>query len=97
MVKLNQGNWLKISSPEDLQRALAKMLNKILMSEDPLLHAGRFASLANAWTNSYRLFLEQEEMNAIKERITAMEESQAAIKEQYSELFKKGVICEKSE
>jgi len=33
----------------------------------------------------------------IEERITAMEESQAAIKEQYSELFKKGVICEKSE
>ncbi|MBP7067668.1 MAG: hypothetical protein KBB04_05250 [Methanothrix sp.] len=97
MANMKQGNWLKISSPEDLQRALAKMLNKILMSEDPLLHAGRFASLANAWTNSYRLFLEQEEMNAIKERITAMEESQAVIKEQYSEVLKKGGVREKPE
>ena len=65
--------WLKISSPEDLQKALTRMLNKILMCEDPVTHAGRFASLANAWTNAHRLFLEEEEINAIKERLDALE------------------------
>lgn len=74
MANLKQGNYLKISDPEDLQRALAKMLNKILMSEDPLLHAGRFASLANAWTNAHRLFLEDKEITAIKQEIEALKQ-----------------------
>ena len=65
--------WLKISSPEDLQKALTRMLNKILMCEDPVTHAGRFASLANAWTNAHRLFLEEDEINAIRERLDALE------------------------
>jgi hypothetical protein len=70
--KMGSG-WLKISSPEDLQKALTRMLNKILMSEDPVMHAGRFASLANSWTNAHRLFLEEEEINAIKQRLDALE------------------------
>jgi len=50
------------------------MLNKIRMYEDPVAHAGRFASMANAWTNAHRLFLEEEEINAIKERLDALEQ-----------------------
>lgn len=65
--------WLKISTPEDLKKALTRMLNKILASEDPVSHAGRFASLANAWTNAHRLFLEEEEVAEIKERLDALE------------------------
>ena len=49
------------------------MLNKILMSEDPVVHAGRFASLANSWTNAHRLFLEEEEIVAIKNRLDVIE------------------------
>ena len=97
MVKLNQGNWLKISSPEDLQRALAKMLNKILMSEDPLLHAGRFASLANAWTNAHRLFLEDTEITAIKQEIEALKQMALFVNEQkkkITELEKKKKLVE---
>jgi hypothetical protein len=67
------GGWLKISSPEDLQKALTRMLNKILMCEDPVVHAGRFASLANSWTNAHRLFLEEEEITAIKQRLDSLE------------------------
>ena len=67
--------WLKISSPADLQKALARMLNKILMCEDPVTHAGRFASLANAWTNAHRLFLEEEEITTIKQRLDALEKN----------------------
>jgi hypothetical protein len=67
--------WLKINSPEDLQKALTRMLNKILMCEDPVTHAGRFASLANAWTNAHRLFLEEEEIIEIKQRLDALEKN----------------------
>ncbi len=65
--------WLKISTPEDLKKALTRMLNKILASPDPLIHAGRFASLANAWVNAHRILLEQDELDEIKERLTAVE------------------------
>jgi hypothetical protein len=67
--------WLKISTPEDLQKALTRMLNKILMSEDPVVHAGRFASLANAWTNSHRLFLEELQLAEIRERLEVLEQN----------------------
>jgi hypothetical protein len=40
--KTKGSGWRKISSPEDLQSSLVTMLNKILMSDDPLSHAGRF-------------------------------------------------------
>jgi len=75
MVTTNKGSgWLKISSPEDLQKALTRMLNKILMAEDPVQHAGRFASLANAWTNAHRLALEEDEIAELKERVKKLEE-----------------------
>jgi hypothetical protein len=50
------------------------MLNKILASEDPLDHAGRFASLANAWTNCRKLRLESEELKELKEAVGRLEE-----------------------
>jgi len=71
--KKQGSGWVKISTPEDLKKAITRMLNKILMSEDPVMHAGRFASLANSWTNAHRLFLEEEEIAAIKQRLDALE------------------------
>lgn len=71
--KMGSG-WVKISSPKDLQKALTRMLNKILMCDDPVVHAGRFASLANAWTNAHRLFLEEEEITKINQRLDALEQ-----------------------
>ena len=71
--KMGSG-WVKISTPEDLTKAITRMLNKILMCEDPVVNAGRFASLANAWTNAHRLFLEEEQITAIKERLYALEQ-----------------------
>lgn len=65
--------WLKISEPEDLERAITRMLNKILASEDPVSHAGRFASLANAWTNTRRLRLDVQEVRKLQERLEALE------------------------
>lgn len=74
MATKKQGSgWVKISEPADLKKAITRMLNKILMSDDPVAHAGRFASLANAWTNVHRLFLEEEEITKIKDRLTVLE------------------------
>jgi len=70
---MRQGNWLRIQSPADLEKALARMLNKILMDETPLVHAGQFASLANAWTNAHRVFLEEVELANIKTRLDILE------------------------
>lgn len=79
--KMGSG-WVKISTPEDLQKALTRMLNKILMSEDPLLHAGHFGQLANAWTNAHRLFLEDKEITAIKQEIESLKQMAAFVNEQ---------------
>jgi hypothetical protein len=76
MTTKKQGSgWVKISTPEDLQKALTRMLNKILMCQDPVVHAGRFASLANAWTNSHRLFLEEDKYAELKERLEFLEQN----------------------
>ena len=76
MATKKQGSgWVKISTPEDLEKAITRMINKILMSEDPVVHAGRFASLANAWTNSHRLFLEELQLAEIKERLEVLEQN----------------------
>ena len=75
--KKRVSGWLSIKDPEDLQKALVRMLNKILASKDPLSHAGRFASLANTWLNAKRLELEAGEWQEIKNRLELVEQAQA--------------------
>ena len=75
--KKRVSGWLSIKDPEDLQKALVRMLNKILASDDPLQHAGRFASLANTWLNAKRLELEAGEWQEIKARLEILEQAQA--------------------
>jgi hypothetical protein len=83
--------WLKIKEPSDLQTALVRMLNKILASEDPLSHAGRFASLANTWLNAKRLELESGEWQEIKTRLDLVEQAQAFDNPQEATDFKKNM------
>jgi len=75
--KKRVSGWLSIKDPEDLQKALVRMLNKILASDDALQHAGRFASLANTWLNAKRLDLEAGEWHEIKARLEIVEQAQA--------------------
>jgi hypothetical protein len=83
--------WLKIAEPPDLQKALVRMLNKILASDDPLAHAGRFASLANTWLNAKRLELEVGEWQDIKARLELVEQAQAFDTPREAHDFKKNV------
>lgn len=66
--------WLKISEPDDLERAITRMLNKILASEDPVSHAGRFAALANSWVNARRLRLDVKEVRELQAMVEALRE-----------------------
>jgi len=72
---LKGSGWRKISDPIDLEKCIVTMLNKILMSKDPIPHAGRFASLANAWTNARRLRLDIDDIKKLKEDIARLEEA----------------------
>ena len=47
------------------------------MSKAPLDHIGAFASLCNAWTNSFRMEIELIEVKKIQERLDALENVRA--------------------
>jgi len=64
---------MKIKKPEDLQRALQRMMNQILMSDDSINHAGVFAALANAWTNSIRVNIALTEFEDLREKMKKSE------------------------
>lgn len=82
-IKLHQGaqmatkkqgsGWLKISEPVELEKALVRMLNKILMSDDPVSHAGKFAGLATAWIAARKLRLDVEEIKDLQAKVAALE------------------------
>jgi len=71
---LKGSGWRKISTPEDLEKCIVTMLNRILRAPDPLQHCGRFASLANAWTNCRKLRLDSEEIKNLQETVARLEE-----------------------
>ena len=71
--KMGSG-WVKIQTPQDLRAAIQRMINKILMGKAPLDHAGTFAQLANAWTNSFKVEMTLIEMKELEERIKELED-----------------------
>lgn len=71
--KMGSG-WVKIQTPRALRAAIQRMLNKILMGKAPLDHAGTFAQLANAWTNSFKVEMTLIEMKELEERIAELED-----------------------
>jgi len=72
--KKRVSGWLSIKDTEDLQKALVRMLNKILMSRSPLEHVGAFAQLSNAWTNSFRSEIDLIEVKKLDKRLSELED-----------------------
>jgi hypothetical protein len=72
--KKQGSGWVKIQTPQDLRTAVQRMINKILMGKSPLDHAGTFAQLANAWTNSFKVEMTLIEMKELEERISELED-----------------------
>jgi len=61
------------TSPKGLRQGLNKLMNQILACDDPLSHAGQYASLANAMTNSQKFSMEIGDWKKIQDRINAIE------------------------
>lgn len=72
--KKQGSGWVKIQTPQDLRAAIQRMINKILMGKAPLDHAGTFAQLANAWTNSFKVEMTLIEMKELEQRIAELED-----------------------
>lgn len=70
--------WMKIREPDDIERALARTINKILTSGDCITHSGRLASLCNSWIACRRLKIDSKEIQELKDRLTRLEANQEA-------------------
>jgi hypothetical protein len=68
--------YIKHSTPEGLRQGLNRLMNKIIACDDPLSHAGQYASLANAMTNSQKFSMEIGEWKKIQARVDALEKEQ---------------------
>jgi hypothetical protein len=66
--------WVKHTSPEGLKRGLNRLMNKILQCDDPLSHAGQYASLANAMTNSQKLSFDINDFRKLQAEVEELKE-----------------------
>lgn len=77
--KKNPGSgWMRISAPADIEKALVKGINKILMSGDVASQSGRLAALANSWLAAHRLHMETTAWEEIQARVEALEKAKKA-------------------
>jgi hypothetical protein len=66
-------HFVRIKEPKDIEKVISTMINRILTSDDSLLHAGRLANLCNSWTYTHRLLLDSQELKVLKERLDKIE------------------------
>ena len=64
------------TSPKGLRTGLNRLMNQILECNDPLSHAGQYATLANAMTNSQKFSMEIGDWRKIQARVDALEKEQ---------------------
>lgn len=74
--KRKRKSLIQHTSPKGLRQGLNKLMNQILSCDDPLSHAGQYASLANAMTNSQKFSMEIGEWKKIQARVDALEKEQ---------------------
>jgi hypothetical protein len=72
--KGSKPGWVKHTSPDGLRRGLNRLMNRILQCDDPLSHAGQYASLANAMTNSQKMSNELDKYAKLLEEVEALKE-----------------------
>jgi hypothetical protein len=66
--------YIKHGSPEGLRRCLNRPMNQILACDDPLSHAGQYASLANAMTNSQKLSFDINDFQKLQAEVEELKE-----------------------
>lgn len=66
--------WIKHATPDGLKRGLNSLMNKILACDDPLSHAGQYASLANAMTASQKLSFDINDFKKLQAEVEELKE-----------------------
>ena len=66
--------YIKHSTPEGLRQGLNRLMNKIIACDDPLSHAGQYASLANAMTNSQKLSFDINDFRKLQAEVEELKE-----------------------
>ena len=65
---------IKHTSAKGLRQGLNKLMNQILACDDPLSHAGQYASLANAMTNSQKFTFDVDDFKKLKAEVEELKE-----------------------
>ena len=65
--------YVAIRSEKDLQKALARRINRILMDRNEDHHGGQLAALCNAWVNAARYGLESVEVKELRAKVEQLE------------------------
>ena len=83
--------YVAIRSAKDIQKALARRINRILMDRNEDHHGGQLAALCNAWVNAGRFDFEINEVRELKVRIELIEQVQAFDSPSEAKDFKKNI------
>ena len=62
------------TNPAGLRAGINKLMNKILACNDPLSHAGQYASLANSMTNSQKLSFDINDFRKLQAEVEELKE-----------------------
>lgn len=61
--------YVAIRSETDIQKALSRRINRILMDRNEDHHGGQLAALCNAWINAAKFHVEVTEVRKLREEI----------------------------
>lgn len=65
---------IKHTSAKGLRQGLNKLMNDILACDDPLKHAGQYATLANAMTASQKFSFDVDDFKKLKAEVEELKE-----------------------
>ncbi len=72
--KARPGGRIVIKSPEDIQKALARRINRILSDQGEDHHGGQLAALCNSWINAEKWKVEVSDFREVQRRLDELEE-----------------------
>jgi hypothetical protein len=72
--KTRPGGRIVIRSPDDIQKALARRINRILSDQGEDHHGGQLAALCNSWINAEKWKVEVKDLRELQEQVQELQE-----------------------
>jgi hypothetical protein len=72
--KKRPGGRIVIRSPDDIQKALARRINRILSDQGEDHHGGQLAALCNSWINAEKWKVEVKDLREVQRQLEELEE-----------------------